>query len=448
MGQRTRILTEILGFDGWKVKERFFESSSGKRVEAVRGFAVLRETRLVLVVERRWLPRCSQCGAACRGIHEHLPARRWADLSWAGHPVDIEYAGCRVKCRRCGSRPVEMVAWADPYQRQTRRLQHHLAVQAASMPVMHVAALHGLSWLTVRRAEELAIERWEATRPAVPLRHVGVDEKWLGRRHNLEHKFVTVVSNLETGEPVWIGRGRSEDTLRRWLESLPREQKAGIQLFAMDLHRPYWNAVDNTRGLEQAPIVHDPFHVMKLAGKMLDELRREVFFRAGPELRAVGKGKRWLLLRAWEHVSDENRIALREMLGRNRTLARGYQIKEELRELLLCAPDRPAMEKGLDRILRRTRRYEPRALRRLHDTLNERYNEIVALAEHRPATGRLEALNNNWEALVRRARGYRNHQYLLRKLRFMVANPIRSNDGVRRFLALGLTPPMPRRHAA
>lgn len=53
------------------------------------------------------------------------------------------------------------------------------------MPVMHVAALHGLSWLTVRRAEERAIERWEATRPAVPLRHVGVDEKWLGRRHKL-----------------------------------------------------------------------------------------------------------------------------------------------------------------------------------------------------------------------------------------------------------------------
>jgi transposase len=448
MGQRTRILTEILGFDGWKVKETFFESSSGKRVEAVQGFAVLSETRLVLVVERRWLPRCSQCGAACRRVHERLPPRRWADLAWAGHPVDIEYAGCRVKCRACGGHPVEMVAWADPYQRQTRRLQHRLAVEAASMPVMHVAALHGLSWLTVRRAEQLAIERWEATRPAVPLRHVGVDEKWLGRRHNLEHKFVTVVSNLETGEPVWIGRGRSENTLRRWLESLPREQKAGIQLFAMDLHRPYWNAIDNTRGLEHAAIAHDPFHVMKLAGKMLDELRREVFFRAGPELRAVGKGKRWLLLRAWEHVSDENRIALREMLGRNRTLARGYQIKEELRELLLCAPDRSAMEKGLDRILRRTRRYEPRALRRLHDTLNERYNEIVALAEHRPATGRLEALNNNWEALVRRARGYRNHQYLLRKLRFMVANPIRSNDGVRRFLALGLTPPMPRRHAA
>jgi transposase len=447
MGQRVRILTEILGFDGWKVKEAFFESAAGVRVEPVDGFAMLRETRLVVVATRRWLPRCSRCGAACRTAHEWLPLRRWADLSWAGHPVELEYRACRVKCRSCGARAVEMIAWADPYQRQSRRLQHRLAVEAASMPVMHVAALHGLSWLTVRRAEERAIERWEATRPAVRLRHVGVDEKWLGRRHNFEHKFVTIVSNLETGEPVWIGRGRTEHTLRRWLESLSREQKATIAVFAMDLHRPYWNAVDNTRGLEHAAIVHDPFHILKLAGAVVDEVRREVFFRAGNELRAVGAGKRWLLLRAWERTAGIDRARLCELLARNRTLARAYQIKEELRDVL-AAPNRSAMELGLARILRRTRRHEPRALRRLHDTLNERWNEIVALAEHRPATGRIEALNNNWETLVRRARGYRNHDYLLRKLRFMVANPIRSNDGVKRFIALGLTPPMPRRHAA
>jgi transposase len=340
-----------------------------------------------------------------------------------------------------------MVAWADPYQRQSRRLQQHLAVEAASMPVLHVAALHGLSWLTVRRAEERAIERWEATRPAVPLRHVGVDEKWLGRRHNFEHKFVTLVSNLETGEPVWIGKDRTEMTLRRWLESLPPEQKATIQLFAMDLHRGYWNAVTNAAGLGHAVIVHDPFHIMKLAGAMLDDLRRDVFFRAGPELRAIGRGRRWLLLRAWERSSEPDRARLRELLGHNRTLARGYQIKEELREVL-AAPDRESMAIGLRRILFRTARYEPRALRRLHETLKERQREILALAEHRPATGRIEALNNNWETLVRRARGYRDHQYLLRKLRFMVANPIRTNDGLKRFIALGLTPPIVGRQAA
>lgn len=447
MGQRSRKLTEIFGFDGWRVKDSFFENAAGERVEAVRGYSVLRETKLVLVVERRWVARCSQCAGPCRRIHERGATRRWADLPWAGHAVEIEYAACRVKCARCDCAPIEMVAWADPYQRQSRRLQHHLVVEAASMPVMHVAALHGLSWATVRRAEEHAIARWELTRPVVPLRQVGVDEKWLGRRHRFEHKYVTVISNLETGEPIEIRKGRDERALRRWLESLSREQKAGIELIAMDLHRAYWNAVDNTRGLEHVAIVHDPFHVVKLAGQMLDELRREVFFRASAEMRAIGTGRRWLLLRAWERTTETERADLATLLSYNATLARAYQIKEELRAVLR-APDRDAMAKGLDRILRRTQRRDIVPLRRLHDTLNERYNEILALAEHRPAVGRIEALNNNWETLVRRARGYRDHNYLLRKLRFMTANPIRSNDGIKRFIALGLTPPLPLRHAA
>jgi len=142
-----------------------------------------------------------------------------------------------------------------------------------------------------------------------------------------------------------------------------------------------------------------------------------------------------------------HRASLAAAIAQNRTLARAYQIKEELREVL-AAPDGASMEKGLGHILRRTRSYAVRPLRRLHDTLHERWHEIIALAVHRPATGRVEALNNNWETLVRRARGYRDHDYLLRKLRFMVANPIRSNDGLRRFAALGLTPPMPLGQAA
>ena len=442
MGQRVPILTEIFGFDGWKVKEARFENGAGQRVWPVAGFALLRGTRLVLVVERRWLTCCSTCGRRCRARHEQLEARRWSDLSWAEHPVEIEYAPCRVKCRACDATPVELVAWADRYQRQTRRLQQRLALECASMPTSHVAAMHGLSWATVHRAEDHALERWDKTRPAVPLVQVGIDEKWLGRRHQNKHKFVTIISNLATGEPIWMGEGRDEAAVRPWLDALTAEQKAGIRVFAMDLHRAFWNAVDNTVGLEHAAIVHDPFHVIKLANACLDELRREVFFRAGPELRGIGRGKRWLLLRAWEKTTGQQRADLDLLLSHNRTLARAYQIKEELREVL-HAPSGPDLEVGLKRILRRTQNRSNVPLRRLHDTLNERWNEIVALGTHRPPTGRVEALNNNWETLVRRGRGYRNHAYMLRKLRFMVANPIRSVDGIRRFLALGITPPTP-----
>lgn len=442
MGQRRVTLARILGFDGFQVSGHF-ETADGERVSDAVFARWLRGVTLVLTVTRRWLARCSACGRPSRGVHERLPARRWTDLCWAEHPVVIEYAPVRVKCRHCKATPVELIAWAGTHQRQTLRFQQHLAVQAASMPIMHVAALNGLDWSTVQRAEESALARWEQTRPAVELRMVGVDEKYLGRRSKSRtEKFTTIVSNLETGEPLWIGPGRRQETLASWLATLTTVQKSGIVLFAMDMHEPFAAAVRADQDLAHAAIVHDPFHVIKRAGEAVDELRRSVLFRAGPELRALGRGKRWLVLRAWERLNDRQHAELQTLLRGNGKLARAYQVKEQLREALR-APTRADMVLGLNHVLRRTSRRDNIPMRKLHDSLRRHFCAIVALGEHHPPTGRIEALNNNWETLVRRGRGYRDLQAMLRKLRFMIVNPLRSGDGLQRFLALGASPTFP-----
>lgn len=444
MSQRTRILAEVFGFQGWRIREAFFEGPDGKRVE-LRGLTVRPDTKLVLSVERRWKPRCSACGAICHSTHATLRRRRWADLAWALHPVEIEATPIRVKCPGCSDHPGEMLAWADRYQRQTRRLQQRLALEAASMPVMHVAAIHGLDWSTVRSAEGHALARWNATRAEVPLRQVGIDEKFLGRRSARKDRFVTIVSNLETGEPLWIGPGRGAETVAVWISTLTPAQKAQIQLFAMDMHEPFRAAIRGESALDHAAIVHDPFHIMKRAGEAVTEIRKDTFFRAGATMRGIGRGTRWLVLRAWERTTEAQRQELRELFRYNHQLARAYQIVEELREVLK-APDRSSMEAGFERILRRTQFRCDHHLRKLHDSLVNHRERILALGDHHPATGRTEALNNNWETTVRRARGYRDFPYLLLKLRFATANPVRTEDGTKRFLALGL--PAPQRKAA
>jgi transposase len=440
MSQRTRILTQIAGFRGWKVMEHRWESKDGRQIEPVAGYDLPADARLVLVLKRRWAPRCAKCLAIGATCHEKLAERRWVDLPACGHPVIIEYAPERLRCKRCGARAVELLAWADPHQRQTRRLQHYLALDAFSMPLVHVSTKWGFSWHTVRRAELAAIERWEQTTPQPALTMVGVDEKWLGRRHKRKEKFVTIVSDLTTGVPVWMGYGRGSTTLKSWLDSLTIKQKAAIQLFAADMHEPFKKAIREDPALAHAPLVHDPFHIIKRAGEAITELRRSVFFRGGPELRVAGKGTRWLVLRAWERQSSEQRSQLRRLFRLNGKLARAYQLVEELRAVLK-APTEEQFHAGFYRILRRTRRRDNLPMRKLHESLIDHFDGIVALAHFRPPTGRIEALNNNWETLVRRGRGYRNHRYLLAKLRFMTANPVHDSDGIKRFLALGLPTP-------
>jgi transposase len=179
---------------------------------------------------------------------------------------------------------------------------------------------------------------------------------------------------------------------------------------------------------------------MKRAGQALTELRRQTFFRAGADLRAAGRGTYWLVLRPWERLAEDDRSRLRRVFALNGKLARAYQTVAQLREALK-APDEVALADAMWQVLRRTARRDNVPLRKLHDCLIAHMFGILALAEHRPPTGRIEALNGNWETLVRRGRGYRDHQYLLRKLRFLTNNPVRDRNGILRFLALGITPP-------
>jgi transposase len=139
-------------------------------------------------------------------VHEHLQVRRWRDLPWCDHPVELEYAPDRLACRRCRSASVELLPWAERGQRETMRYQ--TARRARCLLDASVACgspITAIDRHTARRAEQHALERWQATRSPEPLTMVGVDEKYLGRRNTFEDKYVTIVSNLQNGEPIWIG---------------------------------------------------------------------------------------------------------------------------------------------------------------------------------------------------------------------------------------------------
>jgi hypothetical protein len=77
MSQRTRILSQIAGFRGWKVSDSWWESASGERVEAVRGFEVPVEAILVLRMARRWAPRCGRCLAIMAGRCHERRVTEW-----------------------------------------------------------------------------------------------------------------------------------------------------------------------------------------------------------------------------------------------------------------------------------------------------------------------------------------------------------------------------------
>ena len=122
---------------------------------------------------------------------------------------------------------------------------------------------------------------------------MGVDEIYLGK----SQKFLTVVSNLETREPLWFGHERKQETLDEFFRTELSSCNGADQAACVDMWEPFTGSI--LSWAPQCRIVYDKFHVMQHANSAVDEVRRAEFFRKGGRMRGLVKGKRWLLLTRW-----------------------------------------------------------------------------------------------------------------------------------------------------
>ena len=89
---------------------------------------------------------------------------------------------------------------------------------------------------TVRAIDRRYLEPWAESRKQPLLRQMGVDEIYLGKTQ----KFLTVVSNLETGEPLWFGKERKEETLDEFFRGeLSALQRGRITAACVDMWNPF-----------------------------------------------------------------------------------------------------------------------------------------------------------------------------------------------------------------
>ena len=148
------------------------------------------------------------------GIHE-LVQREVRDLPWSEYRATVVVELCRVPCPDCGPR-MEKVAQLPSKAPFSKRFEEAVGQACESASARHVAKT-SLAWRKAR-FEPSICGIWSAgapTRRKPALRQMGVDEIIWERRT----KFLTVVSNLETGEPLWFGRERKKETLDEFFRS-------------------------------------------------------------------------------------------------------------------------------------------------------------------------------------------------------------------------------------
>lgn len=393
-------LTKLLGWPGYRV----YQHAIDEKKKALRLWVRRKRSHRLI---------CSGCGRKLKEAHD-CREREVRDLPCMEYQTTVIVEVYRVRCPDCGIK-VERIGELPSKAPFSKRFENGVGQACESASARQVAHRYGLSASTVRAIDKRYLERWVKSRRRPALRQMGVDEIYLGK----SQKFLTVVSNLETGEPLWFGRDRKQESLDEFFRTqMSAFQRGRIQAACVDMWEPYTTSI-----LGWAPgckIVYDKFHVMQHANQAVDEVRRAEFFRKGREGRQVVKGKRWLLLTRWFHLDRGKRGTLNELFQLNRRMMKAYLLKE-----------------SLDRLW--TYRYEGAARRYLHAWIDQlKWQRLqpfeklaVMLLRHHEGIlnhcrvtvrfGVVEAVNGNIKALLRRGRGYKDLRYLLLKAQRMAA---------------------------
>jgi transposase len=356
---------------------------------------------------------CSGCGRKFADAYDSNE-RAVRDLPWSEFRTTVHIEVYRVKCPDCGVK-VEKVPLLPSKAPFSQRFEDAVGQACESASARQVARRFGLPESTTRAIDLRYLERWACGRRKAALRQMGVDEIHVGKKQ----KFLTVVCNLETAEPLWFGRERKKETLDEFFRTeLSARQRRGIEAVCVDMWEPYRLSIE--QWAPHCRIVYDKFHIIQHANEAIEEVRRAEFFRKGGRLRELVKGKRWLLLSRWVNLTGGKRQELNGLFALNRKVFKAYLLKESLDRLWTYHYEGAMLnylQRWMDQL--RWQRLEP--FRKLADTLLNHLDGILNYCRTKVRMGVVEAVNGNIKSLLRRGRGYKNLRYLLLKAQRMAA---------------------------
>jgi transposase len=355
------------------------------------------------------LPRAVQPCIRCGTIDRH-PLHDWRShtvrhLPVAGRATRVVWRKRLLACiEGCGTF-VERTASIAPgavWSRAAARAA--VAMAEANVPIDTIRKSFGVGWNTVMRAVVAAADQLVAVRPT----RVGIDETVMttGRLTQRRRQFLTALVCLDTSLVVAVAQGRDRGSAARLLA----DHAPDARVVACDLFSGFKSAADT---LEDAVVVADVFHLVRLGLQALDEVRRrrqqQIHGHRGHKSDPLFKLRR--VLRVGQERLDENVVAkifdrLRDADTDDEVAAAWVAV--DLLRRMYQAPDRDTAHHRLVAFYEWAAEVEVHEVTRLARTIDTWQAEVLAFFDTRASNAPTESANVKIKSVRRAARGLRN----------------------------------------
>jgi transposase len=372
---------------------------------------VAEEAAIVVCVRplSRQRGRCGVCRRRCPGYDQGEGPRRWRSLDLGTTLAYVQADAPRVCCREHGV-VVAAVPWARHGSWFTRSFEDQVAWLTVNTSKTAVAQLMGVSWRAVGNICERVTATQAAGRDMLSgLKRLGFDEISVRKGQ----RYLTVVVDHRSGALVWAAPGRSKETVGKFLALLGEERCAGVELVSCDMAD--WIRVPVSERCPNATICLDPFHVIQLSTKALDEVRREVWNQARregqKELARELKGARFALWKNVQKLTERQSQKLSTIQKTNKPLYRAYLLSQQLRQIYRV-PFAEALTL-LDAWLSWARRCRLAPFIKLAKTITQARPGIEAAIENDLSNARVEQVNTQIRLITRRGFGYHSQEAVI-----------------------------------
>jgi transposase len=418
----------------------------------VRGVAFEPDRVVVRVALRRRRLVCAHCAFSTRWM-ENTQAHEsvWRHLDLGVWRLEVRATLRRLDCPVHGVH-VEGVPFARHGARSTAAFDDLVAWLVTKTDRTAVCRLLRVDWQTVRRIiERVSEEKLDSAR-LDELYEIGVDEvSW-----RKQHRYLTLVVDHRRGCVVWGTDGAGAAAADRFFAELDPPPSAGppdpgssaqlaitgvadepaaasvvgqraskLLAISMDMGPGY--ALSAREHAPDAVRCVDPFHVVALATRALDEVRRGYWneLRSLDDQQAAKRFKdaRWVLLKNPENLTEKQAQTHARLRDAGGDVWHAYTLKEALRSIFNAELAIDDVEILIDEFIACAHRSALHPFVRLATTIQRHRDGILAAVRLGVNNARVEALNNKVRLITRRAYGFHSARAAL-ALVYLACGPI------------------------